>query len=206
MRAIPTDGRRWATALACLVVLAAAGCAASAPRHGTATLVLAGRPRVALLPLENLSGDADAAEVFGRVLFTELVRTGCCETIEPGEVEAALDSLGVRYTGALTAADTRGLARRLDARYVMLGTVLETGTVRTPEGDVPSAAVTLRLLEPDSARVVWADAGYRTGQDKESVFGYGRERSAGRLQAALAAELLRPFRPDSTKKRGRRQP
>ena len=73
-------------------------------------------------------------------------------------------------------------------------------------GQVPSASATLRLLEPDSARVVWANAGFRTGQDKESVFGYGRERSAERLQAALAAELLWQFWPDSIPKRKRKGP
>lgn len=204
------SGRRWhrGAAIGALAAsLFACACATSAPRRGPASpLALPDHPRVALLPLENLTGQTDAAEVFGRLLFTELVRTGCCDPIEPGLVEEALDSLGIRYTGALTAADTRGIARRLNASYVMVGTVLEVGSVRTSEGDVPSAAATLRMLAPDSARVVWANAGYRTGQDRESVFGYGRERSSERLQAALAAELLRPFWPEGAlkgKRKGR---
>lgn len=186
----------WTRAAAVIGALAlgALGCAASLPRSSAAPPPVAGHPRVALLPLENLSGKSGADDLFGRVLFAEIVRTGCCDLIEPGRVESALDTLGIRSTGALTPADARRLAASLGAKWLLIGSVLELGTARTPEGEVPSAAATLRMIEPDSAKVLWAGSAFRTGEDREMVFGFGREVQSERLQAAVAAELVKPFR------------
>lgn len=184
-----------AMSAAFLAAVLAAGCAATAHTRAPATLPpVADHPRIALLPLENLSGQADAGVITTRIFFVRLVGTGCCDVVETGLVEAALDSMGVRSTGSLTRDQLAELGRRLGAPYVLLGSVLESGTVRTPEGDVPSISVTLKLLETETGRVAWASGGFRTGDDREKAFGLGRERNRERLTASLAAELLEPFR------------
>lgn len=187
-----------------LVAALGAGCAAGTQTRAPASLPpVADRPRVALMPLENLSGQADAGEIFSRILFVELVGTECCDVVETGQVEAALDSMGLRTTGALTRADLDELRTRLGVRYTLLGSVLESGTARTPEGDVPSVSITLKLLETETGRVVWATGGFRTGDDREKAFGLGRERNRERLTASLAAELLAPFRAAAERERER---
>jgi hypothetical protein len=72
--------------------------------------------------------------------------------------------------------------------------VIESGVSRTPEGDVPAVAVVLRLIEVASGRVEWADLRVRTGDDRERVFGWGRELNRDRLASALATDILQSFR------------
>lgn len=175
------------------LALLVAGCAATRPA------VVPPRPpgplpRVALLPLEDLSGRADAGTVFGRILFVELVRTGACEVIESGLVEAAAESLRIRNAGSLAHEDVRALGDRLDARFLLLGSLLESGTVRTQAGDVPSVGIALKLLDAGTARVLWAAARFRTGEDRETVFGWGRQHDRQQLAADLAADVLKDFR------------
>jgi hypothetical protein len=179
-------------ALALLLALGA-GCAASL--HRPAAEVTAGpRPRVALLPLENLTLREDASTVMTRLLFVELVRGGACEMVEAGEVEAVMESLRVRPTGSLTSEQRGQFGARLRADHLVVGSVIESGVSRTPEGDVPAVAVVLRLIEVASGRVEWADLRVRTGDDRERVFGWGRELNRDRLASALATDILQSFR------------
>ncbi|MBI5836551.1 MAG: hypothetical protein HZB25_04840 [Candidatus Eisenbacteria bacterium] len=149
---------------------------------------------MALLPLENLTPKVDAGDVFTRILFVELTRSGLCQTVEPGEVEAALSELGIRGTGAVSHAQARELAGKLKVRYLLLGSVLEQGTVRRSDMELPAVGVALKLLDADSSRVAWASMGFRTGEDRETVFGWGREMDVQRLSAGLAASLVEELR------------
>jgi hypothetical protein len=82
----------------------------------------------------------------------------------------------------------------LKVSYVMLGSVLESGRVRTADGETPAVGASLRLVETATGRVAWANVRVLTGDDRETVFGWGRERSAERLLTNLADEMLRDFR------------
>ena len=180
-----------------VLALLLAGCAATHPF--VLSPAPAGQlPRVALLPLEDLSGRADAGNVFARILFVELVRTRTCDVIEAGIVEAAAESLRIRNTGSLAREEVRALGARLGVAYLMLGSLLESGTVRTTAGEVPSVGVALKLLDTDSGRVVWAAMRFRTGEDRETVFGWGRQHDRQKLAAELAAEVLQGFRIPSS--------
>lgn len=187
--------RAGVAALAMLAMLAMLACGCAGPGHALrpAPPALAGHPRVALLPLENLTGRPDAGAALTPIFFSELVRTGACEVISPGDVDAALDSLRIHPAGSLAPADLRRLGAALGAEVVMTGTVLENGTVRTPDGDVPAIGVSLLLTDVTSGRVLWAASRFRSGDDRETVFGWGRERSASRLAFQLAAEMFAGF-------------
>jgi TolB-like protein len=148
---------------------------------------------VALLPLENLTGKSDAADALTRMLFVELVRSGKCEMVESGIVDTALVALRIRETASLTAAQMKTLGETLNVTYLIMGTALESGAAHTPDGDVPSVGVALKLLDVRDARVLWADMRFRTGDDKESVFGWGREANGQRLAASMVGELLKGF-------------
>ena len=58
---------------------------------------------------------------------------------------------------------------------------------------MPSVGLTLRMVEAKSARIVWAGMRFRSGDDNETVFGWGRIRSAERLAEEAVAELLKEF-------------
>lgn len=156
-------------------------------------LPVLGRPRVAVLPLEDLSGEPAAAVSFTRMLFAELVQTGRCDVPESGLVEEVMDSLGIRSGGSLRADQVRTLGARLEVGHLLTGTLLESGTVKTGDGEVPAVGAALKLIEVATHRAVWARLKFRTGEDRETVFGWGRERSPEILAGALAREMIADF-------------
>jgi len=183
----------WSRSLGAAALLALlAGCAARAPQP-PAEVVAGPRPRIALLPLENLTTAPDAGEMVTRVVFVELVKKGSCEVVESGMVEGVMDSLRIRATGSVAEADLAVIGQRLRAPWVLVGSVIESDVARTPDGDVPSVGATLRLLEVATGGVRWANLSVRTGDDRERVLGIGREHSRERLAAAMAADLLSSF-------------
>jgi hypothetical protein len=176
-----------------LLALLVCGCAASEPRPQP---VVSGAPlpRLAFLPLENLSADATAGDKLTRLFAAVAAGTGTCEIVEAGEVDAAYREMRIRATGMLTRDQATQVARRLDARWLMTGSILEYGTVRTSDGTLPSVGVTLRVLDGRNARVVWSAMDVATGDDRETIFGWGREASLDKLAEQTAHKLLDKLR------------
>ncbi len=154
----------------------------------------ADHPRVALVPFENLAGREEQSAIFTKIFFAQLVASGALEMVDPVQVESAMDSLGIRSATAMTPLGLRTLADTLHARYVLLGSVLESGAIQGAGGPVPAVGAALRLVEPASGRVAWAAAHFRSGEDRETVFGWGREMSTEKLISVLAVDMLRDFR------------
>ena len=134
-RPVARQGSRLAAwAVAAWAVLFS-GCAASPP-PAPVSASAGPLPRVALLPLENLSGRPECGDLLTRICEAALARTGKCQTVEPGDIQGAMAEARVRTTGLLTSEQAVQLAGRLRARYLLAGTILECGRVRTPEGAI----------------------------------------------------------------------
>lgn len=172
----------------------AAGCAGTRPRASHAPVAVAEGAMVAMIPFEDLSGRENVAEAFTRVFMAELVRTGTLPVIEQGLVESALERLAIRSSRGMTSAEMRLLGDSLHVTHLLFGNVIEAGELKSDEGGIPSVAATLRLVEISSGRVVWACHHSRTGEDRETVFQWGRERSQDKLIATLAVEMLEDLR------------
>lgn len=181
-------------ALIASALLLLSGCGAPGPRESVGGIIPPDHSRAALIPFENLSGREEQGTLFTRVFFAQLVASGAFEMVDQARVEEAMDSLNIRSAGSLTPAQARALADTLRAPYLLLGSVLESGRVQTGTADLPSAGATLRLLEAASGRVLWAGVHFRTGEDRETIFGWGQERDAERLVSSLATDMLREFR------------
>lgn len=179
---------------AILLVAALAGCASGPRVVPVPPDLVATKPLVLMLPLSNLTGRAEESDIVTRVFHTELSQTRAFELVEAGEVERLVGVLRLRDTGSPTTAQVKALRDSTGARFVLAGSVLEAGTVRAPEGDVPTVGVSLRLIDTESLRAAWADSRFLTGQDHESVFGWGREVNLSRLTSRLAVEMFEPFR------------
>jgi hypothetical protein len=164
---------------------------------GTVPPVLtgAGAPldRVALLPLENLAEKPESGDMVTRIVFGVMAGQRRCEMVEPGDVEAGMRDLRVRTSGMLTTDQAIKLSARLRARYLLTGTILECGMAKTPEGEVPSVGLSLRMLRGEDGRVIWNAMRVRTGDDHETVFGWGREISLQRLTERTLQDMLRRF-------------
>jgi len=181
---------------------AAAGCAATAPRQLlAASAALEGRPRTVFLPLENLTDEAARGQQVNEIFFVAFTRSGLFEPVESGEMLDALRELRIRHTGSLSHEHIGELGARLDARLILLGTILECGTATTRDGPVPALGVSLRLLDVETRRVVWTDAHIRTGEDREGVFGLGREESFERLTTETADEMFDQLRSETLERK-----
>jgi TolB-like protein len=178
------------------IALAISGCAAHspAPRPGSA----ASRPAIAVLPLENLSGHAEYGERFSRLVWAEVGRTARYQIVDVGEVDAMLVEFRIRSAGSLTREQVLKASGRLRTRWILAGALLECGTIRTPDGELPTFTLALRLLDGKSGNVVWTDVRARSGEDRETVFGWGREASLERLAASTARELVSNMRVPRT--------
>jgi hypothetical protein len=126
--------------------------------------------------------------------------------VEPGQVEDAMDSLGIRTGASPTPTQIRALGEMLRSPYILLGSVLESGRVNTGGADVPTAGATLRVIEAATGRVPWAGVHFRTGEDRETVFAWGRVRVLERLVMDLATEMLGDFRDAGSRYARRARP
>lgn len=169
------------------------GCAGSMPPPPAVGLSST-LPRVALLPLENLSARADASDRLSRVITGVLGETGSCQPVQPADVEQVFTDLRIRDVNGVTRSLVPEVAGRLDARWLMAGTILEYGQMKTSDGEVPSIGLTLRLIDGRNGRTAWSAMRVRTGEDHETLFGFGRVRSLDQLTERLAREMLAGFR------------
>ncbi len=62
--------------------------------------------------------------------------------------------------------------------------------MKTGDGDVPAVGVALKLVEVSSLRAVWAESRFHTGEDRETVFGWGRERDPQMVASTLARQMI----------------
>lgn len=175
------------------LTLALVGCAAHVPPPPPVGLSST-LPRVALLPFENLSPRPDASEHVTRVIAGVLGETRTCQPVAPGDVEAVFTELRIRDVNGVTREAMPVLGGKLDADWLLAGSILEYGSVRSPEGDVPAVGLTLRLFEARTGRTAWSAMRVRTGEDRETLFGLGRVRNLDQLTERVARELLEGFR------------
>jgi TolB-like protein len=184
--------RHWIAAALALALLATGG--TPALRRSAGGTVPPGRPRVALMPFENLSGREEQSEIFTKVFFAQLVASGAVEMVDPIQVDGAMEALRIRAAGSMTLAQIRAMADTLHVPYILLGSVLESGTIQTSDATIPAVGATLRMVDTASGRVLWAGVDFRSGEDHEKVFGWGRVRSTERLIMVLAQDMLQDFR------------
>ncbi len=173
----------------CLAVAIAAVGAAAGP--GARAKESGERAAVALLPLENLTGRSELGERFSRLVWAALGGDDRLRVVDVGEVESAIGEVRIRNAGLVSREQVQRLARRLGVRWIYAGTLLECGSIRTPDGDVPTFGMTLRVLDGRSGEVVWADMRARSGEDRETIFGWGRESSLDRLAESTARDLVK---------------
>lgn len=181
-----------------VATLVAVGCAA----HRVTAQPGGPRPTVVMLPLENLSGRSEYGDRFSRLVWSLLGGTGRFDVVDPGQVDAMLVEMRIRSAGSLTTEQVLKTAGRLNARWVIAGTILESSVVRTADGDMPAFGLALRVLDGQTGKVVWTDLRARTGQDRETIFGWGREENLDRLAESTARDLIRhlqtPEIPDTS--------
>jgi TolB-like protein len=146
--------------------------------------------RIAVLPFDNLSGVEDAGEKMTEIFIVELLRTGSFSVSEPGRVKKAVMEKRIRTTRDLDIEDARWLGENLEVDLILVGSVLEFSVEESTNKKVPMVTVIARMVKADSGVTVWAAYQSRQGDDKESIFGWGRVASLSKLAHLVASEML----------------
>ncbi len=112
--------------------------------------------RVAVLPLDNLTGDKFAADAVRQVVISELLASGLVEVVCPGDVTAALDALKVRKDESLSAEHIKALGKKMNVQAVVMGAVNKYGEVRVGNISAPEVTVTLMMADTGTGSIIWS--------------------------------------------------
>ncbi|MBM3500251.1 MAG: hypothetical protein FJX74_16460, partial [Armatimonadetes bacterium] len=171
----------------------AAGCKEGGP-GSSGYLVKPGteRIRIAVMPFEAASPQYDsAAQVVTQELVTSLLGTGLFDVVEPGVVYQALTQSGSRNLYGLDLETMQAVQDHIGpVRVFVVGMVQEYGDVRVGAESYPSVSLTARVLDAQSASILWAGSVSKTGADSEKVFGLGAIHSQGRVLRAAVKSLI----------------
>lgn len=166
-----------------LLLLAASGAGlapvAAAPQEQGA--------RFALLPLRNLSDDADAPYALFARVRGELELRGA-SFVPEGELEGELRRRRVRYTDSVSAADVRAIADATGAEYVLAGTLIDY-----EPGLLPRVSLALRAIDARTGQRSASSVVTLRGEDFEGLLGLGRIEDEAELVSVAIDELLADF-------------
>ncbi len=112
--------------------------------------------RIAVLPMDNLTGDRYAGDVVRQVVISELLASGLADVVVPGEVVAALDKMGPKSISALTTEQLKALGNTLKVQAFVLGSVEKFGEVRVGNVSAPEISITLMLADAGSGSIIWS--------------------------------------------------
>ncbi|SRR6266568_50699 len=174
--------RRTAFLLAGAILLGCAG-------HGRA--VAPARPafRVALFPLQNLSG----AAIPTRGLLVDLDRrlgAAGLEVVSGALVDRFLAAHRIRYTGGVDNEVARAAREDLGVEGILITSIELYGT-----SSPPRFAATMRLVSTDDEpRLLWIDGTGRTGDDHPGILGLGLVSSIRVLEPSELERLTSSLR------------
>ncbi len=159
-----------------------------------AVLLLAGtlRAQIAVFPFEDLTLGLNGVNFkVSRMVAKRLEDMGLY-VVYPEQVVGLLSEYRVMWTGWVDRVTADRISRRFDARYILLGTVLEYDPKRFAFG------VSLRILDVGDYRIVWTSRTFFSEEDKISFLGIGPKgwefflaEALDRLLARMPAEELK---------------
>ncbi|MBI5867727.1 MAG: hypothetical protein HZB43_05465 [candidate division Zixibacteria bacterium] len=149
--------------------------------------VVPSKPRLAVLPLENLAESEDGARIFARLLQDQLDQTSNFDVVAAGDVETATLRARIRLPILMDELQSQRLRQALDVDYFVLGTVIAYHTTTDVySGVIPTVGVTLQLRDGRTGSTFWSDTYHATGDSGEWLFGLGVEHDITKLAHALA--------------------
>lgn len=175
--------RAWIVAAVALATLAATGCSSSQARR-KAFAGADGRVRVALLPLDNVSGATLPTKEVMVALERAVARAGV-EVVSGDTVEEFLARRRIRYTGGVDGETAKALADEL----AVDGVVLTSVGLYAAENP-PRIGVTMRLVSAeDPPAILWTDSASRAGDDAPGLFELGLVSDVRKLEADVMTRL-----------------
>lgn len=181
-----------ATALAS-VVLFATGCA-NAPvkvfTHPEADLSY--YQKVGVVPFRSLAADRLAGEKFTTEFSTAVLAAQLFEVMDYGVFVAHVTRiLGTKSpVEGISAEELKQIAAATGVQGVFEGTVSEYQMTSTPSGSFPVVSVEVRLVDVQTATVVWSATTTERGGPKTPIIGIGEIHTLGELSQRISQRLV----------------
>lgn len=172
-----TSSKSSSSSLAALLLLAVA-CAGAPPRRGGPAA------RVAVLPVENLSGGVVPARAIQEAMELAVARAGV-EVVGGELLERFLMQHWIRYTGGVDAETSRAARDELGVDALLL----VSAGLYAP-GPPPRIALSARLVATgDRPRILWVDGAYRWGDESPGLLNLGVVNDMNQLRGSALRQL-----------------
>ena len=142
--------------------------------------------RVALLPFENISGQANIAVVVMPKIRKALEGKGYSLLAED-DVEKLLHENRIRKTSGISIKNARIFREKLGVEYIVVGGFHLSAVVK----DNPQFGLSAKIVSSDDASILWAESAGATGDDFTRILGFGTIKSMETLIARVVDSLFR---------------
>lgn len=144
--------------------------------------------KIAVLPLQNKSKSSNAGMISMYMFLVELLKNNAFEPIEYGEVRKQIIELRIRNKGMLDYENLEALSGLLGIDGVLIGTVEQySSDLNMPSP--PGVAITARLLDVSSRKVVWYNSHQMSSA--KTVFDWGRSVFIDRIAHNVVLDLVK---------------
>lgn len=129
---------------------------------------------VAVMPFANLTDQNKAHERVRDVFINALLASSPIYVLPPGEVARGISRTQVADSASPSVEDAQKLGATLGADAIITGVVKEYGEMRSGTAQANVIAVSLRMMEVQTGKVVWAASATKGGiKTKDRLLGGG---------------------------------
>ena len=129
---------------------------------------------VGVMPFQNLSREATAADRVRDVFINRLLSTGAVYVHPVGEVARAAARSEIQSPAAPSPDEVIKLGALLKAQAIITGVVQEYGEMRSGSSTANAISVSVQMLEAQTGKIVWTASSTKGGIDIwDRLFGGG---------------------------------
>jgi len=139
---------------------------------------------VAILPFENFTDEPKAIPEIMPVIKEGLIKKGF-EIITEGDINAFLCSKKVRGPSFITNRLIREAGKTLGVKLFLTGSV-----IKFHDSNNPTLGLTIKLIDPETGRLIWADYQSSTGEDFSGLLMLGKIETMRELIQVVVDRLL----------------
>ena len=146
---------------------------------------------VAIVPLKNLTQERGAEGKVMNMIATEVLSRGIFDVVEFGEVAKILREEGFKEgEGFISKSVAERAGKRLGVEAFIVGSVEEYGVLRTGGGTYSEVALSLKLIDARSYKILWdASHSLKGTTVLDRLFGIGKK-STSNICKNLVIEMF----------------
>ena len=146
---------------------------------------------IAVLPFENHTQVKYVEERIRDIVTTEVLSRGLFAVVEKGDLDRFLrEEMVVREHYSLDLATSKRLIPRLQAQAYLAGSIDDFSEMRNGPYSYPVVAITVRLVDSESGRIIWQASGHGSGyKTSDRLFGLASD-DANQVSFKLVDSLL----------------